>query len=325
MKYKVIHIINESVEANWFQLSDRCGTVFSSQAWLELWRPDIELLGIEDCGSQELIGGFVLHTLKLKGITTISNAPFTPHIALFVKPIEGHATAQHSKKKQIVESICTFLEGRKEKIKSISFPPDWEDLQPFAWSNYKLLTRYTYVLGLDQDVETLWNNLNSKTRNVIGKADRDGVEVTTMNSFEEPMSILAATYARKKTAFREDDFKKMLVSLQTDKNLSCLVAKYRGKIVATGLFLFNERCAYYIAGGYDAVVGHSGAGAKVLWQGIQEAKNRKCPTFDFEGSMIPEVEKFFRGFGGSMLRYHHVTKAPFLIEMLLKFKRRGEF
>jgi hypothetical protein len=49
----------------------------------------------------------------------------------------------------------------------------------------------------------------------------------------------------------------------------------------------------------------------LLWEGIQLASNYKCHTFDFEGSMIPGVERFFRSFGGEPVVYNNISKKPF--------------
>ena len=39
---------------------------------------------------------------------------------------------------------------------------------------------------------------------------------------------------------------------------------------------------------------------------IEESIRRGCRAFDFEGSMIPEIEVFFRSFGGDLLPYFSI-------------------
>ena len=43
-----------------------------------------------------------------------------------------------------------------------------------------------------------------------------------------------------------------------------------------------------------------------------------APAFDFEGSMIESVERFFRAFGGQQRPYFHVTKTS---SRLMKMRR----
>lgn len=58
---------------------------------------------------------------------------------------------------------------------------------------------------------------------------------------------------------------------------------------------------------------------------IAEAAQRGVPQFDLEGSMIPEIERFFRGFGAQLTPYFTVNRASFLLEMMLKRKWRHQF
>jgi hypothetical protein len=48
--------------------------------------------------------------------------------------------------------------------------------------------------------------------------------------------------------------------------------------------------------------------------------------FDFEGSMLPQIEIFFRGFGGQLVPYYNrINKAKLPLEILLKFYKRELF
>jgi hypothetical protein len=55
------------------------------------------------------------------------------------------------------------------------------------------------------------------------------------------------------------------------------------------------------------------------------ARSKGIEVFDFEGSMIPSVEKFFRSFGGELRPYYSVNKSNFWKEVLLKKGRRAKF
>jgi hypothetical protein len=45
-------------------------------------------------------------------------------------------------------------------------------------------------------------------------------------------------------------------------------------------------------------------------------------TFDFEGSMLPEVEKYFRGFGANLIPYYRVSKAKLAVDLALRFIKK---
>jgi hypothetical protein len=60
----------------------------------------------------------------------------------------------------------------------------------------------------------------------------------------------------------------------------------------------------------------------LLWEGIQFAAAKKC-TFDFEGSMIPNVENMFRSFGGKLTPYSKIYKGGNFVFRLLSNIKNG--
>ncbi|MEJ5363543.1 MAG: hypothetical protein WHS86_00445 [Desulfosoma sp.] len=60
-------------------------------------------------------------------------------------------------------------------------------------------------------------------------------------------------------------------------------------------------------GGSDPELRNSGAGSLCLWHAIiNEPKH--IQVFDFEGSMLEPVERFFRAFGAEQVPYFQVTR-----------------
>jgi hypothetical protein len=53
-----------------------------------------------------------------------------------------------------------------------------------------------------------------------------------------------------------------------------------------------------------------------------DAKDRGQRIFDLEGSMIPSVERYYRGFGGEMMTFFQVRTADALGRLALKWKER---
>jgi hypothetical protein len=54
---------------------------------------------------------------------------------------------------------------------------------------------------------------------------------------------------------------------------------------------------------------NSGATSLVLWEAIQ-SQPRGVEFFDFEGSMVEAIERFFRAFGARQVPYFHVSHKP---------------
>lgn len=60
------------------------------------------------------------------------------------------------------------------------------------------------------------------------------------------------------------------------------------------------------------------AGASTVFEAIQHSQEIGLKAFDFEGAVISAIERYFRGFGGTLTPYFTVNKAWLPLEMALK-------
>lgn len=80
------------------------------------------------------------------------------------------------------------------------------------------------------------------------------------------------------------------------------------RVHAVAYVVWDERGAYYLLGGGDPGLRTSGASSLLVWESIMRALGA-TDVFDFEGSMLKPVERFFRGFGSRQTPYLHVSRA----------------
>ena len=83
---------------------------------------------------------------------------------------------------------------------------------------------------------------------------------------------------------------------------------------AATYFVFDNNRCYYLLSGGDPDFRNSGATSLLLWEGIKLASNR-VKIFDFEGSMIEDIERFVRSFGACPRVYYRVTKFNVILSM----------
>jgi hypothetical protein len=190
-----------------------------------------------------------------------------------------------------------------------SFAPTMRNALPFIWAGYQLDVRYTYRLS-DLTSETkLWDGLSGNTRKQIRKA-RNRVKIrddlgldrfhrTWVKTFERqglrPPDM--ATLSRIEEACAPRDARAMLFAVDEAE-----------RIHAVAYIVWDRSAAYYMFGGGDPELRASGAASLLLWEAIMRASHR-CDLFDFEGSMLKPVERFFRDFGASQTPYLHVSRA----------------
>ena len=137
--------------------------------------------------------------------------------------------------------------------------------------------------------------------------------------------MVSNTFSRKEKDFDKDFIDKILFEFANKDNSFAFVSFQNNQPIAASFCIFDNNKVYYLLGGYDSKNKHQGAGALAVDAAIKHSKEKGIIIFDFEGSMLPEVEKYFRGFGGDLIPYYSVNKAKLPLEIVLKFINRSQF
>jgi GNAT acetyltransferase-like protein len=190
------------------------------------------------------------------------------------------------------------------------FSPSIRNALPFHWAGYRLELQYTYRLeGLDSE-EALWEGLRGNIRREIRKA-RTRVEVRDDLALDRFHAIWAKTFARQGLPAP--------VSLEELARLDAACARHgartmlcaqddEGRVHAVSYVVADRKAAFYLIGGGDPELRTSGASSLLMWESILRAR-ATTDVFDFEGSMLRPVERFFRAFGSRQTPYVRVSRA----------------
>jgi hypothetical protein len=300
------------------QLAQERGSILSSAAWIDVIDPTCIRVGLFQKDGQ-LIGGFLYRIAKLKILSVIATPLLTPHCALFFKDLGSTKSSALQLEKQVGEAIVSWLQA--QTVSTVHF----KDMQVFHWSGIKIGTKYTYRIKLAPSIEQVRGDFSSSTKNVLKKADKSGVTGRLTTDGQELHTVLSKAMASKKGTHQLDIDEEKLSKLLAGKNAFALVAEKNDHIVAGGFFIHDRKTAYYILGGVVREEGNSGAGAVVIDCAIAHSKELGLDVFDFEGSMNPGIEHFFRGFGGDLEPYFQITSAKKLQRRLLRLRGRKEF
>lgn len=225
----------------------------------------------------------------------------------------GTAPVQYTKtlgKQQVLSKLLI------EKIKSYphflqNFNYLITDWLPFYWNGYKQTTRYTYLLRDIQNQSLLWEKMRPNIRRNILKA-KDKYHITVQRGIpvNDFLQIQSLTFERQHQSIKADTNRlKNLIQVCRERNQGDIWGGYdkEGRLHAAAFIVWQESSAYYLAGGGNPALRNSGAHSLVLWECIQNAANYSG-IFDFEGSMLPGVERFFREFGAEQIPYFTITK-----------------
>jgi len=319
-----IHKIDEQSMVEYEYLVKKYGAIFNSKKWLDLFDEKVSIYGIFDKG-ENLIGGFHLYEKKRFGLTICCDAPFTPTTGPFFKLESKNPVAIMNKWKKVLTKIANFIENRRYHVVSISLDRNVIDTQPFIWMKYKVAPRYTYILDLRKSLVEIRSDMSSERRKNINKGIKDGLIVKQNYDNKLVKSFALNTFTRQGLKVNASYLDKILFDYADETNSFSFVV-YEEDIPISVIFCVHDnKSVYYLLGGYSERKKHQGGGALAFWETIKYAKNLGLLNYDFEGSEIQNIEKYFRGFGGSIFPYYRINKARLCLEILLKFSKRELF
>lgn len=250
-------------------------------------------------------------TTSKYGFTLISQPPLTQHLGPWIKELESKYSTQLSRQKEL------FGELIEQLPKYDSFKQNWHLSQtnwlPFYWRGFQQSTGYTYRIESLVDLDAVWAELQENIRREIRKAkNKSNLVVRSDLPLSEFLVLNRKTFRRQgmELPYEESFVRELVNAAQERKQCRWFVAKdTNGRNHAGVLIVWDHQSAYYLMGGGDPELRQSGAASLCMWEAIRFAStvSRK---FDFEGSMIEQVERFFRAFGAKQTPYLILTHRP---------------
>jgi lipid II:glycine glycyltransferase (peptidoglycan interpeptide bridge formation enzyme) len=185
---------------------------------------------------------------------------------------------------------------------------------------------YTYQIDLGKTFKEIVEHFDSKTRNLINKTMKEEVLVSQNSlSKEQLFDFFVKSLQSSAANIYERELKNIFGLFSNETNSFSFEATKNNQLLGVVFCIFDNGTCYYLLGGVDKSAGISGINNLLVQKSIEKAQQLGCKIFDFEGSMLKGVEKFFRGFGPTLVPYYTVNKAKLPLEIVLKFKKRELF
>jgi hypothetical protein len=247
--------------------------------------------------------------IKKKGIHTIILPPqLTQYTELILNYPDGQKYAskigfEKDKISQLIEQVP------KADYIELILSPKLTNWLPFKWKEFSETSRYTYLLPDLSCLDTVRLEFKENIRREIKKAEKK-LTISITDDIELFYKINQKTFDRQKikNPYSLDLFKRVDETCREQKCRSIYVAKDNdGNIHGAVYIVWDKHASYYLAGGSDPEFRTSGAHSLLMWEAIKDASKRDH-TFDFKGSMIESVERFFRGFGAVQTPYFKLKK-----------------
>lgn len=286
---------------------DCSNCLFDQPWWLDAVAPRGWLeVAIESGGKVVARWPFVRR--RRYGLTFLSQPPYTPALGPALALPDGKYATRLAREKELLGGLLDRLPPFHYMAQRFHYST--QNWLPFYWRGWEQTTRYTYVLDNLDDQEQLWSGLRENIRREVRKASRRltvrsddrmtnviALQNKTFARQGRPPTKHAAVLERIETVCRQRKAGRAFEAVDDD-----------GRVHAAVYVAWDDRSTYYLLGGGDPELRTSGAHSLVMWQAIQHAAG-VSRRFDFEGSMIEPIERFFRAFGARQVPFSRVSKA----------------
>jgi hypothetical protein len=259
--------------------------------------------------NKEIIASMPFMLTKRLGLISLSQPKLTQSLGPWIK----ETNSKYAKRLSLEKDLMNELIDKLPEFDSFqqNWNPNMTNWLPFFWKGFAQTTRYTYVLPLISGPKKLWEGLQENIRTDIKKAqNKYKLSIRSDLPIGDFIKLQQKTFERQNIA--------MPIPLELIERLDqeCSKRKIRKMMIAidemgrhhAGIYIvWDHQSAYYLMSGGDPVFRNSGATSYLLWEAINFAASVTA-TFDFEGSMMEPIERFFRAFGATQTPYFSISK-----------------
>lgn len=285
--------------------ASREGTVFHSSWWLRA-HAGAGLSNVADgvryvglCENGRFVAGMPLTYRRVLGRRLILPPYVTPYLGPFHEPNGTcRRPTEYSRHK---EFNSLFAKAVRDTGTLLSYPFNHgvTDLQPYIWAGFNPTVRYTYVLDIS-DLDRAVQGFDKKLRNVLCKFERDGFTVVP-TGLDTVKQLMRETFELKGKRRFDVELAVRAIGQAALRHQAASFATLdgAGAVVSAGAMVWDNKRAYMLASGTRR--GDRSAKSGLRMHCLRyAAETLALREFDFEGSMIPSIEYFFRAWGAEL-------------------------
>lgn len=237
-----------------------------------------------------------------------SGAPYTPWLGPQLLGVDSSPAKQAGIDVTMLEKLARNL-ATWAHVEAACMP-ELDYWTPLSWHGFTQTTRTTWRIHKDTVVDDLRSIMRKGARSTLSAAERDQLSVVD-GAVSDLLLACSATFAHQQiSSVPSADVLERVASaaLKRGRGEIRLVHTKDGELASAGLFVWDDRFTYNLANGRIDREGVTGAPTLLLHDAALRALERG-QSFDFEGSMLPGVEAFVRGFGGQPVPYSVVRRS----------------
>jgi hypothetical protein len=284
--------------------------LFHQPWWLDAVAPG-NWDAVEVVEGGEIVGRLPFVRLRQFGLTILGQPSLAQFLGPWVKPGMGEADARPDREDEILARLIEALPPHDVFFQTSHH--SMTNCRAFHARGFAHSNQYTYVIDELEDHDRIWAGFRENIRREIRKAQRR-VVVRSVEDVGILIALNRMTFERQGMApgASEEVIRRLDAACKARNVRRMLVAEGADGAPHAVLYLvWDGTSAYYLMGGSDPSLRTSGAMSLLMWEAIQFA-GQVAGRFDFEGSMLRPIERFFRAFGSRQVSFPRLTRGQTL-------------
>lgn len=301
------------------------GSIFAKTGFLEGLDVKYRVGVLTDKG--KIKAGIVLTKNELGAY---SNPLLVKYLGILLSPTPHDAkyVTSFGKESNLIDELVGNL--RHYHSFDYTFHPQFTNWLPFYWAGYRQETRYTYVFNNFQNIGQLINDAAPRVRRNLAKAESNDIYVRYGLSLDDFFKVNSLTFERQGAPppYSKNKLRILYERLSVTGQMHLLGAFNKsGDLISVCGVVNDQRCAYLLFNGSDYRLAETGANTKLVIETLRFCSNF-VSRFDFEGSMIRDVEFFYRSFGAVQTPYFSIWRDNMLVRSkrsLINFYKKMKY
>lgn len=241
---------------------------------------------------------------------SIKKAILTQNNGILIKyPEKQGVVAKQKYEEKIINEICNHIEQMNLIRYEQQYSYRFDNWLPFFWRYYKSMIRYTYVIEDTLDYEKVYSNYTSNVKKNLRKAKKL-LTICETDDTQMFYQINELSFKRQniEIPYSYEMFEKIYTESAQRNCGKLLIAKDDNHNVhSVAMIVWDEYSVYYLLNGTNPQLKQSQANVLLIDASIRIA-GELGKKFDFEGSVIKNVNHAFREFGGIPMPYFKIWK-----------------
>jgi len=281
--------------------------IFALPKWLDLVCPEKDWQVVVHKKGNKILAALPFIVKKKWGVRLISTPRLTQFAGIFFSNYTGKYANKLKREKKSITYLMDALPKHHAFFQCFHF--SFKNWIPLYWLGFEQTTKYTYVISDLSSTEKIWKDTTENLRSTVRKAEKQ-LTLRTDLSVEEFYRVMQLTYRRQNLEFPHSlEYIKNIIETSIEGGFGRMqfILDEENKTHAVLFLVWNEYACHYLFGGTDPDLKNSGAGALNVWEAIKFS-GTVSKRFDFEGSMVENIERFFRSFGAVQEPYFRIRK-----------------